>query len=118
VLKRDRYWGPADGEVSKATRRTVIFPGHGEVDCLVTDARDLRYGAVLPGPAIIEEVATTIVIPPQAQAEMDAWGNVVIMLGKVVDESARLAVGAKRHTKADIASGKVDVNVSRRNRIG
>jgi N-methylhydantoinase A len=42
-------------------------------------ARDrLLYGNRIPGPAIVVEYSSTIVIPPFAEASVDGYGNVVM----------------------------------------
>jgi N-methylhydantoinase A len=38
----------------------------------------LRYGNVLAGPAIVEQVDATTVIPPNWAARLDAFGNLVL----------------------------------------
>ena len=35
-----------------------------------------------PGPIIIEEYDTTILVPPNCTAKRDAWDNVVITVGE------------------------------------
>ena len=35
-----------------------------------------------PGPALIEEEASTTVIGPMDSAEIDAWGNIAIRVGE------------------------------------
>jgi len=44
-------------------------------------ARDrLGYGNIFRGPAIVVEYSSTIVVPPFATAEVDAFGNIVLTL--------------------------------------
>jgi N-methylhydantoinase A len=38
-------------------------------------------GAGRPGPLLIEEYDATTLVPPDATAELDAWGNIVITTG-------------------------------------
>ncbi len=59
-------------------QRRVIFPDHGIFECAVYTRERLRPGMTIPGPALVEEVASTIAIPPNAVAEVDRWRNVVI----------------------------------------
>ena len=42
------------------------------------DRSKLKLGAQLKGPAIIEEVNSTTVIPPEASAVVDKYGNIII----------------------------------------
>lgn len=59
--------------------RPVAFEGRF-VDCPVYDRERLPAGARLEGPGIIEQLDTTTVIPPDAGAEVDRWGNLLIRL--------------------------------------
>jgi N-methylhydantoinase A len=69
---------------SKALKgaRKVYFPG-GISDFLETriyELERLEPGNIVDGPSIIESPTTTIVIPPQTEAQMDSYRNVVISL--------------------------------------
>ena len=61
----------------KGTRRAVI-PDFGAVDCAVYMRQRLLPGDSFMGPALVEEVASTTVVPPKAMAEVDTWGNLII----------------------------------------
>ncbi|HEV8309632.1 MAG TPA: hydantoinase/oxoprolinase family protein, partial [Methylomirabilota bacterium] len=61
---RPAYFGPADG-----SRPTPVI---GRLDLA---------GAGRPGPLLIEEYDATTLVPPDATAELDAWGNIVITTG-------------------------------------
>src|SRR5262249_15530754 len=50
----------------------------GWVDCPVYDREKLRSGNRLAGPAIIEQVDSTIVIHREQEAYVDEFGNVII----------------------------------------
>jgi len=68
--------GGADASHAIKERRPVYF---GEwVDTPVYDGDELRAGNRFEGPAIIEEVTTTIVVFPSDVAQVDRLGNVVI----------------------------------------
>lgn len=47
----------------------------GFVDCAVYARADLRPGDVLDGPAIVEQMDTTTVLPPQFRARVDTVSN-------------------------------------------
>jgi N-methylhydantoinase A len=47
----------------------------------VLQRAQLPVGFRITGPAVIEEDASTTVIPPGDTAEIDAWNNIVIELG-------------------------------------
>ncbi|MEX3314178.1 hydantoinase/oxoprolinase family protein [Sulfitobacter sp. PS-8MA] len=58
-------------------QRDVWFKGQ----CCRTDVYDratLRAGAEFSGPAIVEQVDSTVVIPPQATAKVDQYMNILI----------------------------------------
>jgi N-methylhydantoinase A len=60
-------------------RRNAIFAADGKLtDTPVYDGSKLGAGATIKGPAIIEEVTTTIVIEPKWSARLDVSGSYVI----------------------------------------
>ena len=60
-------------------RRKVIFVTDGNlIDTPIYDGSKLGAGATIKGPAIIEEVTTTIVIEPRWSAQLDVNGSYVI----------------------------------------
>jgi N-methylhydantoinase A len=60
-------------------RRKAIFAADGKlIDTPVYDGSKLGAGATIKGPAIIEEVTTTIVIEPKWSARLDVSGSYVI----------------------------------------
>jgi len=60
-------------------RREAIFAADGKlIDTPVYDGSKLGAGATIKGPAIIEEVTTTIVIEPKWSARLDVSGSYVI----------------------------------------
>jgi len=60
------------------TRRAYFEPVQGIVDCPVFRRTQLAAGASIPGPAIIEQMDTTTIIPPDFQAHVDEWGNLIL----------------------------------------
>ena len=67
-----------DGQPAVARRgeRPAFFPGPGGfVDTLVYDWARLRPGDRVDGPAIVESVDTTVVVPPSVAATTDQWRN-------------------------------------------
>jgi N-methylhydantoinase A len=65
------------GEARKGTR-DVWFPQTGMAPCAVYDRYRLAPGAMLRGPAVVEERESTTVIGPDAGFTLDAQGNLVI----------------------------------------
>jgi len=79
----------AVSEASKGSRPAYFGEagGVGWVDTPIYDGSKLQAGNRIEGPAIIEEVTTTIVICPNDLAEIDRLGNVVIEVnGKMRNE--------------------------------
>lgn len=65
------------GESIKGRRRAFFF-GNGFVDCPVHAYERLAPGATIEGPGIIEQENSTIVIPPDKIAKLDAYHNLII----------------------------------------
>ena len=64
-------------------RRKAIFAADGKlINTPVYDGSKLGAGATITGPAIIEEITTTIVIEPKWSARLDASGSYVITKNK------------------------------------
>jgi N-methylhydantoinase A len=61
------------------TRRVYFGPAAGWREAAILTRADLGRGR--EGPCIVEEYDATCVIPPEARAALDAWGNIVIDLG-------------------------------------
>jgi N-methylhydantoinase A len=59
-------------------RRRVHFAGVGWRACPCLDRERLGVGAVVTGPAIVEQLDTTTVVPPGHRARVDRVGNLVI----------------------------------------
>ena len=74
---------PAGGEPPRDAlleERPVWFAGQGYGATPVYDRARLRAGAAFAGPAIVEQMDATTVIPPGAQARLDGAGNILIAL--------------------------------------
>ncbi|MFX1674020.1 hydantoinase/oxoprolinase family protein [Paraburkholderia sp. A2WS-5] len=73
--------GSGEVEIAIKERRNMIF-GRGQdvetVHAPVYDGTLLGAGDVVAGPAVIEEVTTSIVLPPQWSARLDATGVYVL----------------------------------------
>jgi len=80
---RPERFGKSVAGVAEAVKETrqVYFPEHkGYVDCDTYDRYKLFPGAVVSGPAVIEERESTVVILPQDTATVDDWGNLMVSL--------------------------------------
>jgi N-methylhydantoinase A len=60
--------------------RPVYFAETGWVDTPVYDREELQAGVKLVGPAIINQLDSTTVVPPNTHAEIDEWLNIRIYL--------------------------------------
>jgi N-methylhydantoinase A len=78
----------ADGGVP--ARRAVHFAG-AWLETPVHRREALSAGVVLEGPAIVEQLDTTVLIGPRDRAEVDRWGNLII----AVDAAARPQEGTR-----------------------
>ncbi|MDX6561413.1 MAG: N-methylhydantoinase [Gaiellales bacterium] len=63
-----------------ARERRVHFEGHGWVPTPVLDRAGLSAGDAFDGPCIVEELDSTVVLPPATSAVVDAVGNIIISL--------------------------------------
>jgi N-methylhydantoinase A len=70
---------PAGGTLDAARRaaRSVVFDGQAH-DTPVYDRARLPVAARLAGPAIVEELGATTVIPPDWSAAVDPFGNLIL----------------------------------------
>ena len=66
------------------SRRDVWFRGSGFMETPIFDRAKLGPGHEFAGPAIVEQTDTTTVVPPDARAEVDTFGNLLIKLGKEI----------------------------------
>jgi N-methylhydantoinase A len=73
---------PADGRDARAARkgarRAWMPESGGRVECPVYDRYRLGVGAVISGPAIVEERETTVVLLPGDRARVDEHANLVV----------------------------------------
>jgi N-methylhydantoinase A/oxoprolinase/acetone carboxylase beta subunit len=65
------------------SHRDVVFDDGGRARAVSTGIYDrarLKTGNVIRGPAIVEQGDTTTLVPPDLQAEVDQYGNLLIRL--------------------------------------
>ena len=65
---------PGNADESRVRQRDVWFPATGFVATPVLARPGLTAGQTIPGPAIIEALDSTTVIPPDWTAAIDAMG--------------------------------------------
>jgi N-methylhydantoinase A len=62
-------------------RRPGHFDGHGWVKTRVVDRLSLSSGETVDGPCVVEELDSTVVLPPSVSGTVDGVGNIVIAVG-------------------------------------
>jgi N-methylhydantoinase A/oxoprolinase/acetone carboxylase beta subunit len=62
----------------KAERKTFFESMGAFVSCPVYERADLAPGTAIAGPAIVEQMDTTTVVPPDFRARSDEWGNLIL----------------------------------------
>ena len=60
--------------------RDVYFDSFGFQNTKIYDRNKLYFGAEISGPAVIEQLDSTIIIPPDNIAEIDKYSNIIINL--------------------------------------
>lgn len=65
---------------ASASTRPVYFDGPGWVETPVYNRDELAAGTAFQGPAIIDQLDSTTVVPPNTRAEIDEWLNIRIYL--------------------------------------
>ena len=65
------------GEPVKGTRETY-FDGHGYVETTIYERSRLAPGREIHGPAILEEMDSTVLVPPRAYGVVDELRNLII----------------------------------------
>lgn len=92
--------------------RNVYFTGLGNVPVAVYQGRDLTCGAVIEGPAIIEEPTTTLVVYPDTVAHVSPSGSYVIHVptAEAASETPGLAAPAVNSSSLDSVTLAVMAN--------
>ncbi len=78
ALERVAAGGAAPDAAARTGERPVFFTGEGFVRTPAFDRRLLKAGNRIAGPALVEEYASTTVVPPGAALEVDPYGNLSI----------------------------------------
>lgn len=69
--------GGDDAVLPQPGRRTLVFAG-GRVEATIWRRSDLGPGASIPGPAVVEQEDTTVLVPPDWTATTDPYGDLVL----------------------------------------
>ena len=67
-----------DGSHSRNTRKVHFGAEGGWLDAAIRNRASLAPGDQIVGPAVIEEMSSTTVVPPGCRANVDAIGNLVL----------------------------------------
>ncbi len=67
---------------SKGARKVYFEETGGYLDCNTYERSRLRAGDRIVGPAIIEQMDTTTVLPPGETAEVDMHGTLIVELSR------------------------------------
>mgnify|MGYP000554329361 CR=1 FL=1 len=68
-----------DAADARTGSRDAYFVEAGDfVETAIYDRASLGAGATFEGPAIVEQMDSTVVLPPSATAEVDSTGNIII----------------------------------------
>ncbi|MDP2662903.1 MAG: hydantoinase/oxoprolinase family protein, partial [Dehalococcoidia bacterium] len=73
-----KYTPVEHAQVQTGKRRVYFQEAEGWLDCPLYQRAGLAPGFRVTGPAIVEEHTSTLVVPPEFQAEIDTFGNVVL----------------------------------------
>jgi N-methylhydantoinase A len=70
-----------DADEARTGSRSVYHGGaHGWIDTPVFDRTRLGSGAVIAGPAVVEEMSSTTVMGPAYRLTVDDFGNLIIRI--------------------------------------
>ena len=68
---------PTGGEPEPTGTREVVFDrGEDAVEAPVFARDDLPAGASFEGPALIDQLDSTVLVPPGVKVEVDEWLNI------------------------------------------
>ncbi len=69
--------GTSDPSEALKRERKCFFDG-SYIETPIYDSSRLKSGNVIPGPAVVEEVTTTVVLPKGFNCQVDEYGNYII----------------------------------------
>jgi N-methylhydantoinase A len=72
--------GTATLDEARLGAREVFFEHHGTLDAAVYDSARLEPGMRLIGPAIVQDAASSLVLPPRHSLSVDSYGNFIVDL--------------------------------------
>ena len=78
VLKKQKSSGKDSRDAVKGKREVYFKASGGFTGTDIYTGERLRSGNIIDGPAIIEYMGTTVVLPPDRKATVDEYLNLVI----------------------------------------
>jgi len=78
VFREEAFKGKDPSASRKGTRRVYIPSAKGFRDTPVFDGHSMGFGNELKGPAVIEQVNTTIFVPPEFEITCDEYGSYLL----------------------------------------
>ena len=85
-FRKEEYRGKDASDCLKGKRQVFIPSEMGFLSVEVYDGDRMGYGNHLKGPVIIEQVNTTIFVPPEYQIECDQYGSYLMTLMQGLEE--------------------------------
>ena len=70
--------GATGRRVSEAPRRRRVCFGADWIDTPIVSRESMRPGDTLDGPAVVEQLDTTVLLPPGCRARTDGFGNLLV----------------------------------------
>ncbi len=74
--------GPSLAAAEIGRRRMFVDAAHGWMDAVVYQRERLPVGVDFAGPAVVNEMSSTTLIFPGQVARIDAWGNLIVRIGR------------------------------------
>ena len=71
-------------EAASLGSRRVDFDNHGVHEAAIFDGLKLHPGVTVNGPAVVQEAAMTLVVPPTHRIEIDEYGNYHVVIGAAI----------------------------------
>ncbi len=93
VMREEEYAGEDPSHAWKKKRKVYIPDVKDYQDVDIFDGHKLRHGNKITGPAVIEQVHTTIFVPPQYNLICDKYGSFTMYLKDKEEEVLRRVLG-------------------------
>ena len=78
ALREIASGGNSPAKAERGTRQVLFEDVERFVEAVVYERADLRAGNLIQGPAIVEQMDSTTVLPPDYSAQVDQYGNLLI----------------------------------------